>query len=567
MAKKLRSFQHSLILITSIAAVAVPSSTIWANVYATNLGQSANAFNTGQNVTLSYLLNESATSATVEILNASNSVVRSITGGTSLGMNQVIWDGKDNSNANLPSGNYSFRVTSGGTARPGTAWTQISTDSTLNNFELPRGVAVNKNPDSPYYGRVYVSNPRTNPTAAGRTMGDGLYMLNADLSETGIPGGSVPQTGGVDWSLDGTGGVGPFRLEVGPDSNVYITDWSDPHSGLWQAPPSLSGAWTEILDSSNGRDPSGATNVHGSISDVVVTGTGANRKLYTADEDLGSGSILYYEIGTDPVFTEDAGSTTRSGLVFDNRTANWNINFFNSLAIDKRGGFWYSQNRSAGTDKASLVHIDPATGQIDWDSLASLGSPDPLRGTQGIAYDPINDVIALATNITGNIVIFDALNRVVLTQFPFGSTTNTDIAFDNAGNLYVGNRAGERVRIWAPPTDGTFVPNQFSTNSLGPLGSIALTAAAGLPGDFNSDGKVDAGDYVTWRKNTANASLPNDGGAATQAARYTLWRSSFGNPGSGSSLNGNPTVPEPATLVLVSIIGCASLGCRRRRSV
>jgi hypothetical protein len=102
---------------------------------------------------------------------------------------------------------------------------------------------------------------------------------------------------------------------------------------------------------------------------------------------------------------------------------------------------------------------------------------------------------------------------------------------------------------------------------LGPLGSIALTAAAGLPGDFNSDGKVDAGDYVTWRKNTANASLPNDGGAATQAARYTLWRSSFGNPGSGSSLNGNPTVPEPATLVLVSIIGCASLGCRRRRSV
>ena len=79
MAKKLRNFQRSFILFTSIVAVAIQSGTIWANVYATNLGQSANAVNPGQNVTLSYLLNESATSATVDILNASNSVVRSIT--------------------------------------------------------------------------------------------------------------------------------------------------------------------------------------------------------------------------------------------------------------------------------------------------------------------------------------------------------------------------------------------------------------------------------------------------------------------------------------------------------
>src|SRR5689334_11434516 len=143
MATKLQHFQRSLILFASIAAVAVQSSTAWANVYATNLGQSANAFNTGQNVTLSYLLNESATSATIDILNGSNTVVRSITGGTALGVNQVIWDGKNNSNVNLPSGNYSFRVTSAGAARPGTTWTSISTDSTLNNFELPRGVAVN----------------------------------------------------------------------------------------------------------------------------------------------------------------------------------------------------------------------------------------------------------------------------------------------------------------------------------------------------------------------------------------------------------------------------------------
>ncbi len=43
-------------------------------------------------------------------------------------------------------------------------------------------------------------------------------------------------------------------------------------------------------------------------------------------------------------------------------------------------------------------------------------------------------------------------------------------------------------------------------------GEIKLNAAA-LLGDFNSDGKVDAGDYVTWRKNDGtNNALANDNG-------------------------------------------------------
>ena len=84
-------------------------------------------------------------------------------------------------------------------------------------------------------------------------------------------------------------------------------------------------------------------------------------------------------------------------------------------------------------------------------------------------------------------------------------------------------------------------------------GALALyAAAAGLPGDFNNDGKVDSADYATWRKNSANASLPNDGGAITQAARYTLWRSNFGTPsGAGTALSGG-AVPEPGTALLRS---------------
>ena len=92
-----------------------------------------------------------------------------------------------------------------------------------------------------------------------------------------------------------------------------------------------------------------------------------------------------------------------------------------------------------------------------------------------------------------------------------------------------------------------------------------------MNGDFNNDGKVDAGDYVTWRKNnsTSNA-LPNDNGLGTPIgpSHYTLWRSNFGNPpGSGSGeLVGGGAVPEPASLLLVlfAIFGFSAVRPRRR---
>jgi hypothetical protein len=94
---------------------------------------------------------------------------------------------------------------------------------------------------------------------------------------------------------------------------------------------------------------------------------------------------------------------------------------------------------------------------------------------------------------------------------------------------------------------------------------IAFTLAPpGLPGDFNEDGKVNAADYVKWRKE-GTGPLPNDNGLSTAAARFDLWRANFGNmqmPGGGS---GAAAVPEPTSAVLL-VIGVAAVACRRRTS-
>jgi autotransporter-associated beta strand protein len=90
-------------------------------------------------------------------------------------------------------------------------------------------------------------------------------------------------------------------------------------------------------------------------------------------------------------------------------------------------------------------------------------------------------------------------------------------------------------------------------------GLITLTPV-GLAGDYNGDGKVDAADYVVWRKNPS--------GFGGDPAGYNTWRANFGNPpgaGSGTGLVGSGAVPEPGTLVLAMagvLLACAGR-CRR----
>jgi hypothetical protein len=90
---------------------------------------------------------------------------------------------------------------------------------------------------------------------------------------------------------------------------------------------------------------------------------------------------------------------------------------------------------------------------------------------------------------------------------------------------------------------------------------LANIVPPGIAGDYNEDDKVDAADYVVWRKNGANP-LPNDNGAATAQARFDLWKANFGEmamPGGGSG-----AVPEPTSWLLMSL-AAALLGLGRRR--
>ncbi len=88
--------------------------------------------------------------------------------------------------------------------------------------------------------------------------------------------------------------------------------------------------------------------------------------------------------------------------------------------------------------------------------------------------------------------------------------------------------------------------------------AIAAYATVLLHGDFNADGKVDAGDYVIWRKTNGQAVVPytqadDNGDGQVTIADYTAWRAAYaGTPGSGSdTLSDSYTIPEPTSIILI----------------
>jgi len=104
---------------------------------------------------------------------------------------------------------------------------------------------------------------------------------------------------------------------------------------------------------------------------------------------------------------------------------------------------------------------------------------------------------------------------------------------------------------------------------------VELGTAVRLFGDYNDDGVVDAGDYVTWRNSLGQtgADLPadGDGNNAVDLNDYRIWQLTYGltvDPAPGSG--GLATVPEPTSLDLWLILlaaaysVCRSCGRHRR---
>lgn len=150
-----------------------------------------------------------------------------------------------------------------------------------------------------------------------------------------------------------------------------------------------------------------------------------------------------------------------------------------------------------------------------------------------------------------------------------------------AGNLAVSLASGfeptsgaEFVILSADSLTGGFASVDFAQAPL-PIGlgwnvlydgtSVSLRVDPLLPGDYNSDGIVDAADYTRWRDNVGASAgtLPNDpAGGVIGDAQYTQWAANYGAFIGGGATAATTSVPEPASVMLLAFFSLGRIATR-----
>ena len=136
----------------------------------------------------------------------------------------------------------------------------------------------------------------------------------------------------------------------------------------------------------------------------------------------------------------------------------------------------------------------------------------------------------------------------------------------NAGGIKIGGSFPENSEE-RNPFNGRIDELMFFNKSLSATEVLdQFNLVSNIPGDFNRDGRVDAGDYVRWRNHlgdTDEAGINFNGdGNDVSLADFTWWKEHYGTPGSGTG--GLTAVPEPASCIL-GILALGTFLARRHQ--
>jgi hypothetical protein len=277
---------------------------------------------------------------------------------------------------------------------------------------------------------------------------------------------------------------------------TYTYDFSmaDPFTGFFTAPhPEV-----PANDTDNASDPAAVTS-----------------KGVLADGDLG-----------DPEFTNPPGGC----CLYNNGT-------FAGFRNDGAGG---APQPKIDIDLGGTFQLNSFTLHYLVEDRPFVYAPQPIRNTAG-------DIVYNAVTVSGST----------------DGETFTPLGFDN-----------DFVPVFGPDGDNGSGAAEIRTSMIDLMGATAShlsvdirtpwswiflseivldgTGSAGLTGDYNSDGSVDAADYVVWRKTDG---APNG---------YNAWRTNFGRTAGLGLGSATAAVPEPASVLLVGM-GCLLVSCARQR--
>jgi hypothetical protein len=318
---------------------------------------------------------------------------------------------------------------------------------------------------------------------------------------------------------------------------------------------------------------------------LVVTGgravSSGGPVMVDGTEVLGTGAANPYREIVDPAATEAIG--WRPGTTW------WS---FLGQRLQPHATLDENVIRASGVQIHDFMASDLGVFSPPERLAAGKGTTGPGGGVPDVRYTwGMLHSASVANQVDSDVPITDT-SFVVVRIDHLGTTDPADLSTSMNDNAYlwVNPPLDEEPQI--ADADAEFIGTaEFSisrarifvggTNAAGPwaeftwdeyrLGTthqdvMPFTAApAGLVGDYNSDNRVDAADYVVWRDNqNTMAVLPNDPvGGAIGPNQYNNWRANFGASTAASGAGLGAAVPEPTAGFCGIIVLLALSGLRR----
>lgn len=310
--------------------------------------------------------------------------------------------------------------------------------------------AVNTDPESPYFGHMYIFH-RAGSSSSSLKGNSGLFdfdytyrQLNAERYNGGETFGN------------------PQRLTLSSEGYIYMSDWSDPHSGIFVADPSdLTQPFTQFFAGT--RNSSGVFNNSGvytgsSTPGIFIYGKGADSKLFVYNEDasgtLPANGMVVYNIG------QPDGSILRAWDKAPDQV--WQLTGQGNTEGNPWGtshGFFVGQSRTLGQNNASATSLK--FYDYNGNELFSSASEEWIEvidGSNGAGYavSPDESMLVLNDGST-NFMVFDITwdgDKPLLTprySFKHGITVIRQMNWDYAGNLVCTGDNG--IFVYSMPTD------------------------------------------------------------------------------------------------------------------
>ncbi|MBO5405583.1 MAG: hypothetical protein J6A13_06285 [Paludibacteraceae bacterium] len=344
----------------------------------------------------------------------------------------------------------------------GTSVETPTQEEKMYSMYCPHGLAIDKDPESEYFGRILVADAmnvvKDKTGYLGSGIGAGLHVFNPSFTTD-----STVYTGGNDFTrIWEANGYQPWRVKISEDGRIFVSSLDLNGVAVWEVSKDLQ-TWTPVIAGTQGEDgnilDAEGNFVAGMNVSMDVKGSGEDLTLLLYSCTTGAAAFSQsafrldeYALGTDTTWTGTPKNILTGGkyaLVHTNA----------EFIYDGEGGYWFGASRAGNAGQPNLVHINAAGEQDYYTEDAGLYGGDGVLVHNGMLFKGK----ARTSSTVGNFGVWtigkDEAGKVTLTEKwtvaanGIGRNLN-EFAVDYAENLYVVGNSGEKIIAYALPYSG-----------------------------------------------------------------------------------------------------------------